>query len=73
MVLVQVRAGECTGLGWTYGDLGSATVIHSTLRDVVVGSDALRVTAAWQAMARGQKDRVKILETVLEDKVREVL
>lgn len=26
-----------------------------------------------EAMARGQKDRVKILETVLEDKVREVL
>ncbi|MGH2874436.1 MAG: enolase C-terminal domain-like protein [Solirubrobacteraceae bacterium] len=50
VVLVQARGGGHTGLGWTYGDLASATVIGSTLADVVVGRDALRVTAAWEAM-----------------------
>jgi L-alanine-DL-glutamate epimerase-like enolase superfamily enzyme len=51
LVLVQARGGGKTGLGWTYGDVASATVITSALRDVVVGRDALRVTAAWEAMA----------------------
>ena len=50
-VVVRATAGSCTGIGWTYGDLASATVIDSTLRDVVVGSDALRVSATWEAMA----------------------
>ncbi|HET9124549.1 MAG TPA: enolase C-terminal domain-like protein [Solirubrobacteraceae bacterium] len=51
-VVVQATAGSCTGIGWTYGDLASGTVIDSTLRDVVLGSDALRVSATWEAMAQ---------------------
>jgi L-alanine-DL-glutamate epimerase-like enolase superfamily enzyme len=37
-------------LGWTYGDVSSATVIRSTLSEIVIGRDAMRVMAAWQAM-----------------------
>ncbi len=50
IVLVQAHAEGKTGLGWTYGDVASAAVITSKLRDVVTGRDALRVTAAWEAM-----------------------
>jgi L-alanine-DL-glutamate epimerase-like enolase superfamily enzyme len=50
IVVVEVRGGGRSGLGWTYGDVSSATTVRSTLRDVVIGRDALRVTAAWQAM-----------------------
>ncbi len=50
IVLVQVSGGGQTGLGWTYGNPASATVIESTLREVVAGHDAMRVTAAWERM-----------------------
>jgi L-alanine-DL-glutamate epimerase-like enolase superfamily enzyme len=52
MVLVEAHAGGETGLGYTYGDLASGTVIDSVLREVVVGRDALAVGAAWEAMGR---------------------
>jgi L-alanine-DL-glutamate epimerase-like enolase superfamily enzyme len=50
IVVVQVTGGGRTGLGWTYGNRASATVIDSALRTVVLGHDAMRVTAAWQRM-----------------------
>lgn len=40
-----------TGLGWTYGDLASATVIDSVLRETVCGMSAMAVTASWDRMA----------------------
>jgi len=52
VVVVQAHGGGRVGLGWTYGDLASASVINSTLREVVEGGDALRVSAAWERMAR---------------------
>jgi L-alanine-DL-glutamate epimerase-like enolase superfamily enzyme len=52
LILVQARGGDETGLGYTYGDLASATVAQSVLADVVEGGDAMSVTSAWQAMAR---------------------
>src|SRR5690348_2320663 len=50
IVVVEARSGATTGLGFTYGDVASAAVIDSTLRDVVQGRDAMRVSAAWRAM-----------------------
>ncbi len=50
VVLVRAHGAGRTGLGWTYGDVASATVVHSTLAGVVAGRDALRVSAAWEAM-----------------------
>jgi L-alanine-DL-glutamate epimerase-like enolase superfamily enzyme len=52
MVLVEARAGGRTGLGYTYGNVASAAVIDSVLREAVVGSDAMAVGAAWEAMGR---------------------
>jgi len=50
IVLVEAHAQGRTGLGWTYGDVASGTVIASALRDIVIGSDAMRVTATWREM-----------------------
>ena len=52
MVLVEAHAGGETGLGYTYGDVSSGTVVDSVLRDVVSGRDAMAVGAAWEAMGR---------------------
>jgi L-alanine-DL-glutamate epimerase-like enolase superfamily enzyme len=50
MIVCQVEAGGETGLGYTYGDLAVATLIDSTLAEVVRGHDALDVRSAWDAM-----------------------
>jgi len=50
LVLATVRAGETTGIGWTYGHAATAAVIGSDLADAVSGRDALDVPGAWAAM-----------------------
>ena len=52
LVLVEASGGGETGLGYTYGDVASGAVVHSVLRKVVMGRDALAVGAAWEAMGR---------------------
>jgi L-alanine-DL-glutamate epimerase-like enolase superfamily enzyme len=52
IVVVQVRAGGETGLGWTYGPRAVATLIGEQLEDVVVGSDPVAVHATWEEMGR---------------------
>jgi L-alanine-DL-glutamate epimerase-like enolase superfamily enzyme len=51
MVLVQARAGDGVGLGWTYGHRAIAVVIADTLAEVVCGRDALDVPGSSVAMA----------------------
>ena len=50
MVLVQVEAEGCTGLGWTYGPGACASLVDELLRGLVVGSDPLDVGRAHMAM-----------------------
>ncbi len=50
VVVVACRAGDETGVGYTYGDVATARLIDSLLTDVVVERDALEVTATWDAM-----------------------
>ncbi len=50
MILVEVRGGGKTGLGYTYGDVSVGTMIDSKLKEVVEGRDAMDVQAAWAAM-----------------------
>lgn len=52
LVLVEASGGGRTGLGFTYADAATATLVRTLLADVVVGRDALDVPAAWQAMVR---------------------
>ncbi|MGH7636941.1 MAG: enolase C-terminal domain-like protein [Gemmatimonadaceae bacterium] len=50
MVLVQLRSGSVTGLGYTYADHATAVFIGEHLRDVVVGQDAMQPQRLWDAM-----------------------
>jgi L-alanine-DL-glutamate epimerase-like enolase superfamily enzyme len=52
MVLVEAHAAERTGLGYTYGDAATGTLVHEMLAGVVEGRDALAVTASWEALGR---------------------
>jgi L-alanine-DL-glutamate epimerase-like enolase superfamily enzyme len=56
LVLVQVRAGATTGVGWTYGPAATAAVISDTLRDNVVGADPADVPRIWLANERALRN-----------------
>jgi L-alanine-DL-glutamate epimerase-like enolase superfamily enzyme len=55
-IVVQARAGDRTGLGWTYADRATAAVIPSLLADVVRGRSALHPQEATHAMARAARN-----------------
>lgn len=50
IILVLVRAGGVTGLGYTYGDVATAALVSGKLAPAVTGMDATRPGTAWQAM-----------------------
>jgi L-alanine-DL-glutamate epimerase-like enolase superfamily enzyme len=50
MVLVEVSAGDQTGLGYSYTHRAAASLIEHTLADVVLGRATLDVAGAWDAM-----------------------
>ncbi|MDP9227413.1 MAG: mandelate racemase [Actinomycetota bacterium] len=50
VVVVEVRAGEACGLGYTYGDPAIAKLIDGKLAPLIVGRDALAVGASWADM-----------------------
>jgi L-alanine-DL-glutamate epimerase-like enolase superfamily enzyme len=52
LVLVEVTGGGALGLGYTYADTATATLIRDTLTPVVSGRNAMDVAASWIAMVR---------------------
>lgn len=50
LVLVHVNAGGRQGLGYTYADRSTATLVHDLLAGVIQGQDALATTARWDDM-----------------------
>ena len=52
LVLAEVKAGEVSGLGYTYADLSTAKLISSHLRDVVLGRDPMDIAGSWLAMTQ---------------------
>jgi L-alanine-DL-glutamate epimerase-like enolase superfamily enzyme len=52
IVVVQADGGGETGLGYTYADTATATLIDAHLRTIVDGANALAPRAAWRAMVR---------------------
>jgi L-alanine-DL-glutamate epimerase-like enolase superfamily enzyme len=52
MVVVQASGGGKQGIGYTYADSATASLIHNTLSKVVTGVDAMAPTAAYMAMWR---------------------
>jgi L-alanine-DL-glutamate epimerase-like enolase superfamily enzyme len=50
IVVVDLLAGGERGFGYTYADAAAAQLIERRLRPVIEKSDAMAVTAAWDAM-----------------------
>jgi L-alanine-DL-glutamate epimerase-like enolase superfamily enzyme len=50
LVLVQVRAGDHVGTGWTYGSPACADLIKDLLGPLLIGRGPLDVTRAWLAV-----------------------
>ncbi|MBV9690141.1 MAG: hypothetical protein JO202_10590 [Ktedonobacteraceae bacterium] len=50
IVIVEATAGGKRGLGYTYADVATATLIKEILAQVVVGRDAMQVPRTWLAM-----------------------
>ncbi|HZY75882.1 MAG TPA: enolase C-terminal domain-like protein [Jatrophihabitantaceae bacterium] len=51
-VVVQVHAGDVTGLGWTYGSPATPAIVQHHLVGQVVGKDADDITACYEGMRR---------------------
>ncbi|MEU0302998.1 enolase C-terminal domain-like protein [Streptomyces sp. NPDC006175] len=56
LVLVRVRSGATTGLGWTYGAAATAQVVRQELAGLVSGRSAWDVPAANEAMSRAVRN-----------------
>jgi L-alanine-DL-glutamate epimerase-like enolase superfamily enzyme len=56
VVIVQISAGDETGLGYTYGPAAIGTLIEDQLAEVVRGADAMAVGATWLAMGRALRN-----------------
>ncbi|HEX5442775.1 MAG TPA: enolase C-terminal domain-like protein [Pirellulales bacterium] len=52
LVVVEARAADETGLGYSYADAATAKLVQSMLADVVLGIDAFNVPAAWHQMVQ---------------------
>ncbi|HEY6924325.1 MAG TPA: enolase C-terminal domain-like protein [Steroidobacteraceae bacterium] len=52
LVLVEAHAAGKTGIGYSYADSATATLIHDKLLDVVRGRDAMAVPEHWMSMVR---------------------
>lgn len=52
LVLVEATAGNRTGLGYTYADTATATLIQQLLAREVEGRNAMDVPGCWLAMLR---------------------
>lgn len=50
LVLVEITAGDQTGVGYTYASEAAATLIEKSLAKLVEGHDALSNTQIWKAM-----------------------
>ena len=56
LLLVEARAADQTGYGYTYADTATATLIRDKLSEVVTGLDAFRVPEAWHKMVHAVRN-----------------
>jgi L-alanine-DL-glutamate epimerase-like enolase superfamily enzyme len=52
LVLVEIKAGNVTGIGYTYADPAAAETIGSILRGAVIGQNALDIPMVTAALTR---------------------
>jgi L-alanine-DL-glutamate epimerase-like enolase superfamily enzyme len=56
LVLVEVRAGDRLGQGFTYADQCVANLIPAKLRDLIVGRDAMDVGGTFELLVRALRN-----------------
>jgi L-alanine-DL-glutamate epimerase-like enolase superfamily enzyme len=56
LVLVELRAADVKGLGFTYADSSTACLINDSLGAIVRGFDAMDISRAWIAMAQATRN-----------------
>lgn len=56
LIVVEIFAGEARGLGYSYADGATATLIHEHLRGVIIGRSALEVRGIFDAMSSGVRN-----------------
>src|SRR5207248_5928670 len=56
IVIVEIRAGGKTGIGFTYGDLSAGRVIDRVLSPLVLGADAMATGRTWMSMLRAVRN-----------------
>jgi len=56
IIVVEVRGGGKTGLGYTYSDRSAAELIRGKLAECVKGRDVIDTPAAWRAMTRAVRN-----------------
>ncbi|GAA0553082.1 enolase C-terminal domain-like protein [Chitinophaga japonensis] len=52
LVLVEIQAGSCTGIGYTYSSSAAAGFINSELADLLLTQDALQIPHLTQTLIR---------------------
>lgn len=52
LVLVEVTAGDRQGLGYSYADPATATLIDETLAPIAAQRDAMDIAGTWKAMVQ---------------------
>jgi L-alanine-DL-glutamate epimerase-like enolase superfamily enzyme len=52
IVIVEAQCRDISGIGYTYADLSTATLIETLLRGIVERRDAMDISASWVAMTR---------------------
>jgi len=50
LVIVEIEGGSASGLGYTYADTATSSLIDVLLAPLVTGSDALDITSNWSRM-----------------------
>ncbi len=56
VIVVEARAGDMTGIGYTYGQQAAASIIFGKLTSAVEGVDALAPATAWANMTRAVRN-----------------
>jgi L-alanine-DL-glutamate epimerase-like enolase superfamily enzyme len=57
IVIVEMKAGRVSGLGYTYGDKAIAVLARDTLLPLLRGRDAMDVTGNWVAMTQAVRNQ----------------
>ncbi len=52
LVVVELKAGDQAGIGYSYADTATAALIRDKLASVVEGRDATAIPECWTAMIR---------------------